>query len=58
VNTVLHAGAATAQLGWLLGLTTLLFLTSMMAWTAWAWWPSRKAAMDAAAWLPFQGDEP
>ena len=58
MNPVLHAGAETAQMGWLLGATTVMFLTSMVGWTAWAWWPSRRSIMEDAAWMPLQGDQP
>jgi len=56
VNQVLHAGAEQAQYGWLMGVTTLVFLSTMVGWAAWAWWPSRRAEMEAASLLPL-GDE-
>ena len=37
-------------------LVTLLGLTLFIALLAWTWWPTRKAAHDAAAQLPFVGD--
>jgi len=56
MNQVLHAGAETAQMGWMLGVTTVVFLTTMIGWGLWAWWPSRSADMEAASLLPL-GDE-
>ena len=56
MNQVLHAGAETAQMGWVMGATTVFFLATMIGWGLWAWWPSRTGAMEAAALLPF-GDE-
>jgi cbb3-type cytochrome oxidase subunit 3 len=50
--TVLREGAEAAQLGQLLGFTTLLFLAIMVAWTIWAWAPSRREAIERAAHLP------
>jgi len=52
--TVLHQGAETAQLGELLGFTTLFFLLVMVGWIVWAWAPSRREALDAAANLPLE----
>ncbi len=52
--TVLKEGAAVAQLGELMGWTTVLFLIVMMAWFAWAWAPSRRQAMEDAANLPLE----
>lgn len=57
MNTVLHAGAETAQLGVLMGWTTVTFLTAMLGWTWWAYAPSRRRAMDQAARLPLNDQE-
>jgi cbb3-type cytochrome oxidase subunit 3 len=57
MNQVLHAGAETAQLGTLLGFTTVFFAAVMVGWTVWAWTPGRRAAMEAAARLPLEGGE-
>jgi cbb3-type cytochrome oxidase subunit 3 len=35
---------------------TLLGLTAFLALMVWTWWPRQKAAMDAAARLPFSGE--
>jgi cytochrome c oxidase cbb3-type subunit 4 len=39
-------------------LVTLASLALFLGLMAWTWWPGRKAAHDAAATLPFQGDTP
>ncbi|MDP2311642.1 MAG: cbb3-type cytochrome c oxidase subunit 3 [Pseudomonadota bacterium] len=51
--------AATAALGWAPGLMTAAFLLFFVGWTLWAWWPSNRANMEAAARLPLDdGDAP
>ena len=35
---------------------TLISLAAFLALLAWTWWPRQKAAMDAAALLPFSGE--
>lgn len=57
MNPVLHAGAETAQLGELMGFTTLFFVVMMAGWTAWAWWPGRKEQMEAAGRIPLEGGD-
>ena len=52
--TVLKEGAAFAELGSLMGFTTLAFTLTMTAWILWAWWPSRKEQLDQAARLPLE----
>ena len=37
-------------------LTTLFSLALFVALMVWTWWPARKAAHDAAAQLPFDGE--
>lgn len=53
MNPVFSAASQAAQLGWVMGLTTLLFMTCFVGWTVWAWRPSKRADMEAAAHLPF-----
>lgn len=57
MNQVLHAGAETAQLGILMGWTTAFFVVTMVGWTAWAWWPSRKEQLEAAGRIPLEGGD-
>lgn len=53
MNHITQAVASTASLGWVAGVMTAVFLLFFIGWTAWAWWPSNRARMDAAARLPF-----
>lgn len=57
MNQVLHEGAEVARLGWLMGCTTILFFTTMVGWTLWAWLPSQREAFAKAAMLPLDGGE-
>ncbi len=52
------AAGQSTDLGWLLGVMTVVFLSVFVGWAIWAWMPSRRAAMEAAANLPLEGDEP
>lgn len=52
-----EAAAQSTDLGWLMGVMTVVFLGVFVGWAIWAWMPSRKAAMEAAANLPLEGDE-
>ncbi len=35
-----------------MGYMTIVFFTSFVGWTLWAWWPSNKETMDAAGRMP------
>jgi cbb3-type cytochrome oxidase subunit 3 len=52
--TVLKEGASMAQMGWMMGVMTVAFMVAMVSWIVWTWWPSRKAAFDAAARMPLE----
>lgn len=41
-------------LGQVMGVMTVAFLICFTGWAAWAWWPSNRANMDAAARLPLE----
>jgi len=59
MNQVLHAGAATVQHGWLLGLTTVVFLVCFAGWTWWAFSARNAQRHNEAALLPLTSeDEP
>lgn len=49
--------AATAELGWLGGVMTAVFLLCFLGWTLWAWWPANRSRLEAAALLPFDDGE-
>ena len=57
MNHVLRAAGDSVSLGWLMGLTTLLFIAAFVAWTWWAYAPSRKAKMEEAGRIPFEGED-
>lgn len=54
---VLKEAASSAQYGWMLGITTALFLLAFVGWTAWAWAPSHRDAMDRASRMPFDDED-
>ncbi|MFZ5480426.1 MAG: cbb3-type cytochrome oxidase subunit 3 [Myxococcota bacterium] len=54
MNPIYRDAAESAQLGWLLGLVTVQFLLVFVGATLWAWWPSRREDMEAAARLPLE----
>ena len=58
MNPVFQAAAATAQLGWLMGILTGLFLVCFAGWIWWAWSSGNKALMEEASRMPLdEGDE-
>ena len=56
MNTVFKAAAATVQGGWLMGGMTAFFLFFFLAWAWWAWRPSARALMAAAAAMPLDDE--
>jgi cbb3-type cytochrome oxidase subunit 3 len=52
VNPVLQAAAESVRLGWLLGLTTVVFVVWFVGWTVWAYLPRNKQMMEEAARMP------
>ncbi len=57
MNPVFRAAAESIPNGWILGVMTVLFLTTFVAWTVWAWLPNNRARLEAAARLPLdEGD--
>lgn len=57
MNPVLAEAAGSVQLGWLLGLMTIVFLIAFLGWTWWAFAPSRRARMEEYARMPLdEGD--
>jgi cbb3-type cytochrome oxidase subunit 3 len=59
VNPVFRAAAESAQLGWVMGLMTVVFLGVFLAWTWYAWNPANKQLMQDMAAMPLNdgGDE-
>ncbi len=52
MNPVFKAAADTAQMGWLMGFMTLVFLGIFAAWTWWAYRPANAARWEAAGRIP------
>ena len=59
MNPVFHAAAQSAQLGWVMGVMTAVFLGVFLAWAWYAWNPANKAMMNEMAAMPLSdgGDE-
>ncbi|MEZ4237247.1 MAG: hypothetical protein R3F59_14065 [Myxococcota bacterium] len=57
MNPVLHAGAETAQMGWLLGWTTVIFIGAMLGWTWWVFSPSRAEMFEEVGRMPIDGGD-
>jgi cbb3-type cytochrome oxidase subunit 3 len=55
MSQLLHG--AESEMGWLMGWTTVLFFSSMVGWTLWAFSPSRREAMDEASRMPLDGGD-
>jgi cbb3-type cytochrome oxidase subunit 3 len=53
MNPLIREAAESIQLGWLLGILTVLFLATFLYWVWWAYAPSRRDQHDEAAQLPF-----
>jgi cbb3-type cytochrome oxidase subunit 3 len=58
MNTAFRAAAENAQLGWIMGVMTALFLVCFVGWTWWAFARRNKAYMDEAGRMPLSdGDD-
>lgn len=57
MNTLLREAGASVELGWLLGVVTVVFFVSFLYWTWYAYAPSRKEFMEQASRIPFEGGE-
>jgi len=52
MNPLLREAAQSVRFGWLLGVTTAVFLALFILWIGWAYAPGRKAALDDCARMP------
>jgi cbb3-type cytochrome oxidase subunit 3 len=52
VNPLFNEAANTVQGVWVMGIMTAVFLVFFAGWVLWAYSPSRKDQMDAAARMP------
>lgn len=57
MSQLTNAVAETIQGGTLMGVLTVVFVAFFVAWTWWAWRPSNRAGMEAAARIPFDDGE-
>jgi cbb3-type cytochrome oxidase subunit 3 len=53
VNPLLREAAGSVQLGWLLGVMTVVFFAVFLAWIRWAWSPRNRRLMEDARHMPF-----
>jgi len=53
MNPLLNEAAASVQMGWLLGGTTIVFIACFLAWVWYAYTPRHKELMEQAAQMPF-----
>jgi cbb3-type cytochrome oxidase subunit 3 len=53
VNPLVREAAGAVQLGWLLGVMTVVFFAVFLAWIWYAWSPANRAAMEEARHMPF-----
>ena len=57
MNPLYREAAEFARLGWMMGVTTALFLGCFIGWTWWAYSRHNRERMTAAAWLPLSEDD-
>lgn len=57
MNQVLSEGAQTAQLGWISGVVTALFIVLMSGWIAYAFRPGHRQQLEEAGRIPLDGGE-
>lgn len=56
MNPVIRQAAESVQMGWLLGLMTIVFLVAFVGWTWWAYAPSRRQLMEEYGRIPFDDE--
>jgi cbb3-type cytochrome oxidase subunit 3 len=52
MNPIVKEAAEHSTLGWLMGLTTVLFVAAFLYWAWWAWSRKNKARWEADSRLP------
>jgi cbb3-type cytochrome oxidase subunit 3 len=59
MNPIINAASDSAELGWLMGITTAVFLAAFLFWVWWAWTAKNRARWEADSRLPLNdGGEP
>lgn len=56
MNPVIRQAAESVEMGWLLGLMTIVFLAAFVGWTWWAYAPSRRQLMEEYGRIPFDDE--
>lgn len=56
MNPIIRAAVDSIQLGWVLGIMTVVFVAAFVFWTWYAYAPSHRRRMDEAAQLPLHDD--
>lgn len=56
MNPVFKAAAESNELGGLMGVMTVLFLSAFLYWVWWAWRPDRRVEMERWGRLPLEDD--
>jgi cbb3-type cytochrome oxidase subunit 3 len=56
VNPLYKEAAQYVEYGWLMGVTTVLFLACFVGWTWWAYSSHNRERMEAAARMPLSED--
>lgn len=57
MNPLMQEAGQSVELGWLLGVVTVVFFLSFLFWTWYAYAPSRKQIMEQASRIPFEGGD-
>ena len=56
MNPLIREAAESVQMGWLLGLMTIVFFAAFVFWTWWAYAPSRRELMEDYGRIPFDDE--
>jgi cbb3-type cytochrome oxidase subunit 3 len=57
MNPLISEAGRQSELGWIMGIMTVLFLGSFLGWTWWAWSARNRQAMEEAARMPLNDGE-
>lgn len=57
MNPLMREAAASIEMGWLLGLLTVVFFASFLWWVWYAYTPRHRQLMKDASVMPFEGEE-
>jgi cbb3-type cytochrome oxidase subunit 3 len=58
MNPLFEAAKAGLTQGWLMALMTVIFFVFFSGWVLWAWWPSNRKNLEAAARIPLDDGLP